>query len=220
MENKNKKVIIAVCIIAIILFLVFITIWGISKGKKKDMQTEQPTLNLGEVFDLEDVQDEDIPIKKSSKESASIALGTNTYVVDAKIDFIENKPGKMIYSRDGIQKTNIFQVKYIIDKDDNLTNQIRRRMDNFIEKCSSYVGVREEEKIRETIGGKNVKNAEKPLEECIYNDNEKYDITYQLKYEYKNENDGDIYDIAPPKQYEITIYKKDNYLVCEFINVL
>lgn len=55
MENKNKKVIIAVCIIAIILFLVFITIWGISKGKKKDMQTEQPTLNLGEVFDLEDV---------------------------------------------------------------------------------------------------------------------------------------------------------------------
>ena len=151
MENKNKKVIIAVCIIAIILFLVFITIWGISKGKKKDTQTEQPTLNLGEVFDLEDVQDEDIPIKKSSKESASIALGTNTYVVDAKIDFIENKPGKMIYSRDGIQKTNIFQVKYIIDKDDNLTNQIRRRMDNFIEMCSSYVGVRDEEKISETI---------------------------------------------------------------------
>ena len=74
MENKNKKVIIAVCIIAIILFLVFITIWGISKGKKKDTQTEQPTLNLGEVFDLEDVQNEDIPIKKSSKESASIAF--------------------------------------------------------------------------------------------------------------------------------------------------
>ena len=141
-------------------------------------------------------------------------------MVDAKIDFIENKTGKMIYSRDGIQKTNIFQVKYIIDKDDNLTNQIRRRMDNFIEMCSNYVGVRDEEKISETIGGKDVKNAEKPLEECIYNDNEKYDITYQLKYEYKNENDGDIYDIASPKQYEITIYKKDNYLVCEFINVL
>ena len=202
---KNKKIIITICVIVIIVFLVIITIWGISKGKNKSTKIEQPTLSLSKVFDLEDVQNKDIPIKKSNKESASIALGTNTYVVDAKIDFIENKPGKMIYSRDGIQKTNIFQVKYIIDKDDNLTNQIRRRMDNFIEKCSSYVGVREEEKIRETIGGKNVKNAEKPLEECIYNDNEKYDITYQLKYEYKNENDDDIYDIAPPKQYEITI---------------
>ena len=217
---KNKKIIITICVIVIIVFLVIITIWGISKGKNKSTKIEQPTLSLSKVFDLEDVQNKDIPIKKSNTESASIALGTNTYIVDAKIDFIENKTGKMIYSRENNSKTNIFQVKYIIDKDDNLTNQIRRRMDNFIEKCSSYVGVREEEKIRETIGGKNVKNAEKPLEECIYNDNEKYDITYQLKYEYKNKNDDDIYDIAPPKQYEITIYKKDNYLVCEFINVL
>lgn len=217
---KNKKIIITICVIVIIVFLVIITIWGISKGKNKSTKIEQPTLSLSKVFDLEDVQNKDIPIKKSNKESASIALGTNTYIVDAKIDFIENKTGKMIYSRENNSKTNIFQVKYIIDKDDNLTNQIRRRMDNFIEMCSSYVGVRDEEKISETIGGKDVKNAEKPLEECIYNDNEKYDITYQLKYEYKNENDDDIYDIAPPKQYEITIYKKDNYLVCEFINVL
>ena len=217
---KNKKVIITICVIVIILFLIFITIWGISKGKKKDTQTEQPTLNLGEVFDLEDVQNKNIPIKKSSKELASIALGTNTYVVDAKIDFIENKAGKMIYSRDGSKKTNIFQIKYIIDKDDNLTNQIRRRMDNFIEMCSSYVGVRDEEKTSESIGGKDVKNAEKPLEECIYNDNEKYDITYQLKNEYKNENNEVINNDIPQKQYEITIYKKDNYLVCEFINVL
>lgn len=217
---KNKKVIITICVIVIILFLIFITIWGISKGKNKSTKIEQPTLSLSKVFDLEDVQNKDIPIKKSNKETASVILGTNTYIVDAKIDFIENKTGKMIYSRENNSKTNIFQVKYIIDKDDNLTNQIRRRMDNFIEKCSSYVGVREEEKISETIGGKNVKNAEKPLEECIYNDNEKYDIVYQLKNEYKNKNDDDIYDIAPPKQYEITIYKKDNYLVCEFINVL
>ena len=217
---KNKKIIITICVIVIIVFLAIITIWGISKGKNKSTKIEQPTLSLSKVFDLEDVQNKDIPIKKSNKESASIALGTNTYIVDAKIDFIENKTGKMIYSRENNSKTNIFQVKYIIDKDDNLTNQIRRRMDNFIEMCSSYVGVRDEEKISETIGGKDVKNAEKPLEECIYNDNEKYDITYQLKYEYKNENDDDIYDIAPPKQYEITIYKKDNYLVCEFINVL
>ena len=126
----------------------------------------------------------------------------------------------MIYSRDGSKKTNIFQIKYIIDKDDNLTNQIRRRMDNFIEMCSSYVGVRDEEKTSESIGGKDVKNAEKPLEECIYNDNEKYDITYQLKNEYKNENNEVINNDIPQKQYEITIYKKDNYLVCEFINVL
>lgn len=217
---KNKKIIITACIIVIIVFLIFITIWGISKGKNKSTKIEQPTLSLSKVFDLEDVQNKDIPIKKSNKETASIALGTNTYIVDAKIDFIENKTGKMIYSRENNSKTNIFQVKYIIDKDDNLVNQIRRRMDNFIEMCSSYVGVRDEEKISETIGGKDVKNAEKPLEECIYNDNEKYDITYQLKYEYKNKNDDDIYDIAPPKQYEITIYKKDNYLVCEFINVL
>lgn len=217
---KNKKIIITACIIVIIVFLIFITIWGISKGKNKSTKIEQPTLSLSKVFDLEDVQNKDIPIKKSNKETASIALGTNTYIVDAKIDFIENKTGKMIYSRENNSKTNIFQVKYIIDKDDNLVNQIRRRMDNFIEMCSSYVGVRDEEKISETIGGKDVKNAEKPLEECIYNDNEKYDITYQLKYEYKNKNDDDIYDIAPPKQYEITIYKKDNYLICEFINVL
>ena len=64
---KNKKVIITICVIVIILFLIFITIWGISKGKKKDTQTEQPTLNLGEVFDLEDVQNKNIPIKKVVK---------------------------------------------------------------------------------------------------------------------------------------------------------
>ena len=32
---KNKKIIITACIIVIIVFLIFITIWGISKGKNK-----------------------------------------------------------------------------------------------------------------------------------------------------------------------------------------
>lgn len=208
---KNKKLYIVLATIAII-FLLLIIILKVKDKEKKNTEPILPTIDLMEVFDLENIENTKYEIKKSNNENISAKYtAKEKYVINADVEFNERK-GKMIYVRDTNSKMNIYKTKYRIDELD-YTNTINKYMNEFLNSASSFIGG---EILRVEDGMVYGENASTEyIEERIFKDRKLYTIHYE-------EDNGSNSDIAlsDKKKYDINFYMEDKYLMCELVKIL
>jgi hypothetical protein len=230
---KNKKVI---AIIAIILIVIAIIAIAKKKNSSVTILTFNPkeTVDMYQVFEVEDIANSEVELIQTSdtEVATKYRVGENTYLVNANVEFNERE-GKVIYLRDGYNDANIYQTTYRIDKNSNVTELINKRMQTFIEACTSYMGAGfDEDSYTETIYGTGSTEEEMPLEEIIYSENRLYNRRYTISDEIEMpeelseyEDDAELYDtlkkdLSNEREFDINFYMSGDYLVCEFVKIL
>ena len=216
---KNKKIIliIAIAVIAIIIIAVII---NKNKGNNGSNLASNLTerLDIWEVFEIENIENSKIAINKSKNEkvASKYVVGSNVYVTDNNIQF-DDRDGKVIFLRDGYNDANIYQTRYRVDEDGSLSSQIGERMQKFIDACTSYMGVNDDNSTHsEILYGNSTINGEIPIEESIYLENRLYSLTYKI-----NQNmDSNLATEDTSQKYDINFYMSDGYLMCEFVRIL
>ena len=201
--NKKRIIIISAIVIIGVIFGICICIIKASNQEKDgNAQIKTETLDISQVFELEDVQKSKYEIEniKDIKISSKYLTGTETYELKANVDF-QDDIGKMYYVRESYRNLNIYQTQYKIDEYENISSQVEGIIENFETKCKSYLGIEESEKGREELSGESKSKATIPLGESIYYEEREYRKSYDVE----------------DKQYDINFYKKDKAIVCELV---
>ena len=201
----NKKRIIrisAIVIIGVIFGICICIIKTSNQEKYGNSQVKTETLDISQVFELEDIQKSKYEIEKIKdiKISSKYLTGTENYELKANVDF-QDDIGKMYYVRESYSNLNIYQTEYKIDEYENISSQVEGIIENFEIKCKSYLGIDGKEKEREELSGESTTKASIPLGESIYYENREYRKNYDVE----------------EKQYDINFYKKDKAIVCELV---
>ena len=201
----NKKRIIIISAIVIIGVIFGISICIITKSNQEkygNSQVKTETLDISQVFELEDIQKSKYEIEKINdiKISSKYLIGTETYELKANVDF-QDDIGQMYYVRESYSNLNIYQTEYKIDEYENISSQVEGIIENFEIKCKNYLGIDEQEKGKEELSGESKSKAAIPLGESIYYENKEYRKTYN----------------AEDKQYDINFWKRDNVIICELV---
>ena len=201
----NKKRIITISAIVIIGVIFGISICIIKKSNQEkygNSQVKTETLDISQVFELEDIQKSKYKIEKIKdiKISSKYLTGTETYELKANVDF-QDDIGQMYYVRESYSNLNIYQTEYKIDEYENISSQVEGIIENFEIKCKNYLGIDEQEKGKEELSGESKSKAAIPLGESIYYENKEYRKTYN----------------AEDKQYDINFWKRDNVIMCELV---
>lgn len=199
--NKKRIIIISAIVIIVIISGICI-IKASNQGKEEKTQIKTETLDISQVFELENIQKSKYEIEKVQdiKISSKYLTGTETYELKANVDF-QDDIGKMYYVRESYSNLNIYQTEYKIDEYENISSQVEGIIENFEIKCKSYLGIDGKEKEREELSGESTTKASIPLGESIYYENKEYRKTYD----------------AEDKQYDINFWKRDNVIMCELV---
>ncbi len=203
---KNKKLYITLAIIVAIALIIIIVVKVKNKNNQINAEPILPTINISEVFELDDIKNTKYEIKKSNNEQiAKKYIVSEKYVLNSNVE-LNNRKGKMIYVRDANSKMNIYQTKYRID-DLDYTNGINKYLTEFLDNTSNLTG----SEILQISDGAIWGEEKKPLylEESIYKDKK----LYTFQYEEKSENT----DAQDNKKYDINFYMDGNYLMCELV---
>ena len=201
--NKKRIIIISAIVIIGVIFGISICIIKKSNQEKYgNSQVKTETLDISQVFELEDIQKSKYEIEKINdiKISSKYLIGTETYELKANVDF-QDDIGKMYYVRESYSNLNIYQTEYKIDEYENISSQVEGIIENFEIKCKNYLGIDEQEKGKEELSGESKSKAAIPLGESIYYENKEYRKTYD----------------AEDKQYDINFWKRDNVIMCELV---
>ena len=201
--NKKRIIIISAIVIIGVIFGISICIIKKSNQEKYgNSQVKTETLDISQVFELEDIQKSKYEIEKINdiKISSKYLIGTETYELKANVDF-QDDIGKMYYVRESYSNLNIYQTEYKIDEYENISSQVEGIIENFEIKCKNYLGIDEQEKGKEELSGESKSKAAIPLGESIYYENKEYRKTYN----------------AEDKQYDINFWKRDNVIICELV---
>ena len=201
--NKKRIITISAIVIIVVISIICICIIKVSDREKDgNSQVKTETLDISQVFELEDIQKSKYEIEKINdiKISSKYLIGTETYELKANVDF-QDDIGKMYYVRESYSNLNIYQTEYKIDEYENISSQVEGIIENFETKCKSYLGIEESEKGREELSGESTTKAAIPLGESIYYENREYRKNYDVE----------------EKQYDINFYKKDKAIVCELV---
>ena len=201
----NKKRIIrisAIVIIGVIFGICICIIKTSNQEKYGNSQVKTETLDISQVFELEDIQKSKYEIEKIKdiKISSKYLTGTENYELKANVDF-QDDIGKMYYVRESYSNLNIYQMQYKIDEYENISSQVEGIIQNFEIKCKNYLGIDEQERGREELSGESKSKATIPLGESIYYEEREYRKSYDVE----------------DKQYDINFYKKDKAIVCELV---
>ena len=201
----NKKRIIrisAIVIIGVIFGICICIIKTSNQEKYGNSQVKTETLDISQVFELEDIQKSKYEIEKIKdiKISSKYLTGTENYELKANVDF-QDDIGKMYYVRESYSNLNIYQMQYKIDEYENISSQVEGIIQNFEIKCKNYLGIDEQERGREELSGESKSKATIPLGESIYYEQREYRKSYDVE----------------DKQYDINFYKKDKAIVCELV---
>lgn len=202
MEKKKKIIIIGIIIEIIIVAVITVVLLNKQKNNNSISKTEITVLDISQVFEIDDIEKSKYEIEKVKdiQMSSKYIVGSNTYRLNANVEFIEDT-GKMIYVRENYNKLNIYQEEQKIDEYDNVNSQVEGIIENFENKCKSYLGINEEEKGREALSGESRSKGAIPIGESIYYENREYSKSYEL-----NE-----------KTYEMNFYKKGTKIICELV---
>ena len=201
--NKKRIIIISAIVIIGVIFGISICIIKKSNQEKYgNSQVKTETLDISQVFELEDIQKSKYEIEKINdiKISSKYLIGTETYELKANVDF-QDDIGQMYYVRESYSNLNIYQTEYKIDEYENISSQVEGIIENFEIKCKNYLGIDEQEKGKEELSGESKSKAAIPLGESIYYENKEYRKTYN----------------AEDKQYDINFWKRDNVIICELV---
>ena len=201
--NKKRIITISAIVIIVVISIICICIIKVSDREKDgNSQVKTETLDISQVFELEDIQKSKYEIEKINdiKISSKYLIGTETYELKANVDF-QDDIGKMYYVRESYSNLNIYQTEYKIDEYENISSQVEGIIENFEIKCKNYLGIDEQEKGKEELSGESKSKAAIPLGESIYYENKEYRKTYD----------------AEDKQYDINFWKRDNVIMCELV---
>ena len=201
--NKKRIITISAIVIIVVISIICICIITVSDREKDgNSQVKTETLDISQVFELEDIQKSKYEIEKINdiKISSKYLIGTETYELKANVDF-QDDIGKMYYVRESYSNLNIYQTEYKIDEYENISSQVEGIIENFEIKCKNYLGIDEQEKGKEELSGESKSKAAIPLGESIYYENREYRKNYDVE----------------EKQYDINFYKKDKAIVCELV---
>lgn len=199
MKEKNKKIIIGLIILAIVIILCIILF-----NRKENVEERLETVELTELLDVQDIKSIKYETKKSDEEiSSKYVIGKNKYEVKANIQAGETE-GKMIFVREEYEKLNIYKTEYKINKYKDKNEQVNNIMQEFENICEEYIGILNEYEETENLYGESNAKFDLPIEESIYSEERLYSKTY------KNET----------KQYDINFYKKGENIICELVVVL
>ena len=200
MEKKKKIIIMGITIIVV----TFMTLLLLNRQENDNSvaKTETIVLDISQVFEIDDIEKSKYEIEKVKdiQISSKYIVGSNTYKLNANVEFMENI-GKMFYVRESYNKLNIYQEEQKIDEYDNVNSQVEGIIENFESKCKSYLGIDAEEKGIEELSGKSTTKGAIPIGESIYYENREYSKSYDL--------DG--------KSYAINFYKNGTEIVCELV---
>ena len=202
MEKKKKIIIIGIIIEIIIVAVITVVLLNKQKNNNSISKTEITVLDISQVFEIDDIEKSKYEIEKVKdiQMSSKYIVGSNTYRLNANVEFIEDT-GKMIYVRENYNKLNIYQEEQKIDEYDNVNSQVEGIIENFESKCKNYLGINEEEKGKEELLGESTTKGAIPIGESIYYENREYSKSYEL-----NE-----------KTYEMNFYKKGTKIICELV---
>ena len=201
--NKKRIITISAIVIIVVISIICICIITVSDREKDgNSQVKIETLDISQVFELEDIQKSKYEIEKINdiKISSKYLIGTETYELKANVDF-QDDIGQMYYVRESYSNLNIYQKEYKIDEYENISSQVEGIIENFEIKCKNYLGIDEQEKGKEELSGESKSKAAIPLGESIYYENKEYRKTYN----------------AEDKQYDINFWKRDNVIICELV---
>ena len=201
--NKKRIITISAIVIIVVISIICICIITVSDREKDgNSQVKTETLDISQVFELEDIQKSKYEIEKINdiKISSKYLIGTETYELKANVDF-QDDIGQMYYVRESYSNLNIYQTEYKIDEYENISSQVEGIIENFEIKCKNYLGIDEQEKGKEELSGESKSKAAIPLGESIYYENKEYRKTYN----------------AEDKQYDINFWKRDNVIICELV---
>ena len=201
--NKKRIIIISARVIIGVIFGISICIIKKSNQEKYgNSQVKTETLDISQVFELEDIQKSKYEIEKINdiKISSKYLIGTETYELKANVDF-QDDIGQIYYVRESYSNLNIYQTEYKIDEYENISSQVEGIIENFEIKFKNYLGIDEQEKGKEELSGESKSKAAIPLGESIYYENKEYRKTYN----------------AEDKQYDINFWKRDNVIICELV---
>lgn len=220
MKDKKKIIIstISIILVLIILFTIIINKRADTVMRKKHKTL--PEVELSEIFEADDINKlEGIEIEKTSNLSVSSKsmVGSNSYIVKADVK-LKNRTGKLIFLRDGYNKSNIYQTKYGINELDSISTQVSRYMEEFKQNCIMLMGAVTDEPYSEVLYNESEEDKNIPLEESIFNNNKVYGLTYKLS---ENSLSGDTTTDLPSdtNKYEINFYRNGEYLMCEFVKI-
>lgn len=226
---KNKKIILIAIAIVVIIAVIIVIIKINNNANKNNSKKLVSELNLEDIFEIENLEKSNIQKTKNINETiaSKYITGTNIYVADAKIKFDE-RVGKAIFVREDYNNLNVYQTSYKIDEDDSITEQVQKYMNTFTQMCTDYIGIVDEKPEEERLYGESTEKFAIPLEESIYLENRLYSVTYKSNDMLKSDsNSSNIKDEEllkmeeeSAKKYDINFYRLDNFLVCEFVNVL
>ena len=201
MKKNRKIIIIGILVIIVIAFIIFV----ISNNRNKDSREEitETSLDISQVFEIEDIQKSQYKIKKAKdvEISSKYLTGTENYELDASVNF-EDSIGRMYYVRESYSNLNIYQTEYKIDEYENISAQVEGIVEGFESKCKIYLGIEDSEKGKEELSGESTTKAAIPLGESIYYKGREYRTVYKFE----------------DKTYSINFYKRDKVIVCELVS--
>ena len=224
MKNKNGSVKI-VCLIIIAILICIAIVANKNKKSNNNSKINDEKIEINQAYDIDDITSSDVKIEKTKNvEIASkYTIDSNSIYKSEETVMFEDRKGTMFYVRDGENDMNIYQTKYYIDPDDAVSIRAREYMEEFRHLCESYIGPESES--TETVYDKTVSDYELPTEEEVMLNNKLYNISFvdNSFAKYESEIEGETSEITEieteenVRKYEINFYKKDNYLMCEFV---
>ena len=205
---KKKELYISLTIIVAIVLFFIIVVKVKNKNTQINIEPILPTINISDVFELEDIKNTKYEIEKSNNEQIAKKYSVSEkYVLNENVE-LNNRKGKMIYVRDASNKMNIYQTKYRID-DLDYTNGINKYLTEFLENVSNVIGCELLQISDGTIFGE--EKTPLYIEESIYKDKKLYTFHYEEK--------GENTDSQVNKKYDINFYMNGNYLMCELVRL-
>ena len=224
MKKKNGSVKI-VCLIIIAILICIAIVANKNKKSNNNSKINDEKIEINQAYDIDDITSSDVKIEKTKNvEIASkYTSDSNSIYKSEETVMFEDRKGTMFYVRDGENDMNIYQTKYYIDPDDAVSIRAREYMEEFRHLCESYIGPESES--TETVYDKTVSDYELPTEEEVMLNNKLYNISFvdNSFAKYESEIEGETSEITEieteenVRKYEINFYKKDNYLMCEFV---
>lgn len=204
MKKKKMLIISIIANIVLICIIAFLIVY-IDKKEIKE-QPKNSEIPLEQIFETENIDESEIPIKKTNTDSEKIASkykGDSDRVelnlVDADI-VLDQRKGKLIGIRTQDIKANIFQLKDKVSSIEDVTSA----MEAFISSSKKYLGIKNGEEPSDLkLYHAPISEKEKLVQESIFQDGGEFCMTYE-----KNNN-----------KYNINFYKVNEELICELVRV-
>lgn len=200
----KKKIIIILGIFLIISIVVLAIVL-----KENNSIFEKKVLDLSQLFNIENIENNDINLIKSQEEIAKkYKVQQKQYDIYADVKFDETN-GKMIFLREQDNNANIYQTKYELSKGEEGITQVKDNMQKFMVICTKFLQLESTHEPYSTKQyGENIEQDLVPIEEGIYSKGRLYTVTYRM------EKENEIND------YDVNFYRNGDNLICEFAHIL